>query len=184
MQPRTQLSSAIFIPEEMRNSILERNEIANMIDPNPNPEMPSEIDSYHSLYALEPQPIHQKLPLPSSTYKATHNTTGVKYCLRRLHGSYSINVLIPRQIWIECFFLNRRSAIQHFLFNLGFRIQSTKCMSVVDLWKKFQHSNVVQLREVFTTKAFGDQCKSEFSSKYPNKPILICLNIHSFSIGL
>lgn len=32
-------------------------------------------------------------------------------------------------------------------------------MSVVDLWKKFQHSNVVQLREVFTTKGFGDQCK-------------------------
>lgn len=41
----------------------------------------------------------------------------------------------------------------------GFRIQSTKCMSVVDLWKKFQHSNVVQLREVFTTKNFGDQCE-------------------------
>lgn len=88
MQPRTQLSSAIFIPEEMRNGILERNEIANMIDPNPNPDIPSEIDSHHSLYALEPQPIHQKLPLPSSTYKATHNTTGVKYCLRRLHGLY------------------------------------------------------------------------------------------------
>lgn len=43
-------------------------------------------------------------------------------------------------------------------FILGFRLQSTKCMSVVDLWKKFQHSNVVQLREVFTTKSFGDQC--------------------------
>lgn len=42
---------------------------------------------------------------------------------------------------------------------VGFRLQSTKCMAVVDLWKKFQHSNVVQLREVFTTKGFGDQCK-------------------------
>lgn len=46
-----------------------------------------------------------------------------------------------------------------FCFHLGFRLQSTKCMSIVDLWKKFQHSNVVQLREVFTTKGFGDQCK-------------------------
>lgn len=42
---------------------------------------------------------------------------------------------------------------------IGFRLQSTKCMGIVDLWKKFQHSNVVQLREVFTTKSFGDQCK-------------------------
>lgn len=37
MQPRTQLSSAIFIPDEMRNDILSRNEIANMVDPIPNP---------------------------------------------------------------------------------------------------------------------------------------------------
>lgn len=36
-------------------------------------------------------------------------------------------------------------------------------MGVVDLWKKFQHSNVVQLREVFTTKSFSDQCKHKFS---------------------
>lgn len=37
MQPRTQLSSAIFIPDEMRNDILSRNEIANMVDQIPNP---------------------------------------------------------------------------------------------------------------------------------------------------
>lgn len=29
-------------------------------------------------------------------------------------------------------------------------------MQVVDVWKKFQHSNCVTLREVFTTKSFGD----------------------------
>jgi hypothetical protein len=29
----------------------------------------------------------------------------------------------------------------------------------VDLWKKMQHANIVQLREVFTTKAFGDHCE-------------------------
>lgn len=37
MQPRTQLSSAIFIPDEMRHDILARNEIANLVDPIPNP---------------------------------------------------------------------------------------------------------------------------------------------------
>lgn len=29
-------------------------------------------------------------------------------------------------------------------------------MQVVDIWKKFSHPNCVALREVFTTKAFGD----------------------------
>jgi PAB-dependent poly(A)-specific ribonuclease subunit 3 len=39
----------------------------------------------------------------------------------------------------------------------GFRIQSVKLMmQVVDIWKKFSHPNCVALREVFTTKAFGD----------------------------
>lgn len=37
MQPRTQLSAAFFIPDEMRNEILSRNEIANMVDTNPHP---------------------------------------------------------------------------------------------------------------------------------------------------
>ncbi|PSN54180.1 hypothetical protein C0J52_03572 [Blattella germanica] len=38
----------------------------------------------------------------------------------------------------------------------GFRLPNTKCMVLVDMWKRLQHSNIVQLREVFTTKAFGD----------------------------
>lgn len=29
-------------------------------------------------------------------------------------------------------------------------------MQVVDTWKQFTHPNCVKLREVFTTKAFGD----------------------------
>lgn len=44
-------------------------------------------------------------------------------------------------------------------FYIGFRLLSTKCIAVVEMWKKLQHSNVVQLREIFTTKAFGDNCK-------------------------
>lgn len=42
----------------------------------------------------------------------------------------------------------------------GFRLVNTKCMMLVDMWKKIQHSNSVTLREVFTTKAFGDHCES------------------------
>lgn len=31
-------------------------------------------------------------------------------------------------------------------------------MVLVDMWKRLSHTNLVQLREVFTTKAFGDHC--------------------------
>ncbi|KAH0955941.1 hypothetical protein HN011_007940 [Eciton burchellii] len=37
-----------------------------------------------------------------------------------------------------------------------FRLANTKCMVLVDMWKRLTHTNLVQLREVFTTKAFGD----------------------------
>lgn len=107
-----------------------------------NLDLPSEVDNYHDLCPLESipsGPMHkaQLLGYPTSTYKATNIKTGVRYCLRRIHG---------------------------------FRLQNTKCMVFVDMWKRLYHSNVVQLREVFTTKAFGDNCKEYFSIIY-----LICL---------
>ena len=43
---------------------------------------------------------------------------------------------------------------------VGFRLTNTKCMQFIEQWKKIQHANVVQLREVFTTKAFADNCKA------------------------
>lgn len=122
MQAKAQLSMAYFLQDELRNDILSRNEIVNSIETECQ-DLPLEVENYHSLCLLESLPVHPKLPVQSSTYKATHNLTGVKYCLRRLHG---------------------------------FRLQSTKCMQIVDMWKKLQHTNVVQLREVFTTKTFGD----------------------------
>ncbi|GAB0094648.1 PAN2-PAN3 deadenylation complex subunit PAN3 [Sergentomyia squamirostris] len=122
LQPKTLLSSAFFMPSDMRNSIQTRNAISNSMDTS-GIELPLEVDNYHGLCPLEPMTVNLKLPVPASSYKATQSNTGVKFFLRRIHG---------------------------------FRLQSTKCMSVVDMWKKLQHSNVVQLREVFTTKAFGD----------------------------
>lgn len=47
---------------------------------------------------------------------------------------------------------------KHFSFS-GFRLVNTKCMVLVDMWKKIQHSNIVTLREVFTTKAFAEPCE-------------------------
>lgn len=42
---------------------------------------------------------------------------------------------------------------------VDFRLANTKCMVLVDMWKRLSHTNLVQLREVFTTKAFGDHCQ-------------------------
>lgn len=84
------MASAFFMPENMRSEIQAKNEIANTLASNENQDLPLEADNYHSLYPLEPTPLHPKLPLPSFTYKATHITTGVKYCLRRLNGKFII----------------------------------------------------------------------------------------------
>jgi PAB-dependent poly(A)-specific ribonuclease subunit 3 len=61
-----------------------KNEISNNIEHDAS-NLPLEVDNYHSLSLLE---ASSNLPVPSSTtYKATHSSTGIKYCLRRLHGT-------------------------------------------------------------------------------------------------
>lgn len=55
--------------------------------------------------------------------------------------------------------LTLSSSSECFELLTGFRLVNTKCMMLVDMWKKIQHSNTVTLREVFTTKAFGDHCE-------------------------
>ncbi|XP_067004474.1 PAN2-PAN3 deadenylation complex subunit PAN3 isoform X2 [Anabrus simplex] len=122
-------TSGFYVSESIRNETIHKNAlILAQPDPEQCPDLPNEIDNYHDLCLLKPvQPnsVHkaQLLGYPMSTYKATNTKTGVRYCLRRVHG---------------------------------FRLPHTKSMSIIDMWKRLQHSNVVQLREVFTTKAFGD----------------------------
>lgn len=126
-QPRSQLFHAFFMGEELRADLQGRNAIANAVEAVPEHlELPLELENYHTLTPVEPMPVSLKMPVVATMYRATHSTTGVKYCLRRIHG---------------------------------FRLQSTKCMATIDSWKKLQHSNIVQLREVFTTKACGDNCE-------------------------
>ena len=43
----------------------------------------------------------------------------------------------------------------------GLRLSGTKCLQLVSLWSKVNHSNLVTLRELFTTKSFGDNCESK-----------------------
>ncbi|XP_037312219.2 PAN2-PAN3 deadenylation complex subunit PAN3 isoform X3 [Pungitius pungitius] len=129
MQPKANAPS-FFMADELRQELINRHLITMaQIDHSENTEVPSEVDSYHSLFPLEALPPPNRMQKTSnfsyitSCYKAVNSKDDLPYCLRRIHG---------------------------------FRLVNTKCMMLVDMWKKIQHSNSVTLREVFTTKAFGD----------------------------
>lgn len=123
--------------------------------------VPSEVDSYHSLFPLEPLLPPNRLQKTSnfsyitSCYKAVNSKDDLPYCLRRIHGAkcdsnHKMYILL-------C--VTEHYTLHHGWMFAGFRLVNTKCMVLVDMWKKIQHSNAVTLREVFTTKAFGDHCK-------------------------
>ncbi|XP_038853461.1 PAN2-PAN3 deadenylation complex subunit pan3-like isoform X2 [Salvelinus fontinalis] len=129
MQPKANAPS-FFMADELRQELINRHLITMaQLDQSENTGVPSEVDSYHSLFPLEPVPPPNRLQKTSnfsyitSCYKAVNSKDDLPYCLRRIHG---------------------------------FRLVNTKCMMLVDMWKKIQQSNSVTLREVFTTKAFGD----------------------------
>ncbi|CAI9603947.1 unnamed protein product [Staurois parvus] len=129
MQPKANAPS-FFMADELRQELINRHLITMaQIDQADMPGVPAEVDSYHSLFPLEPLPPPNRIHKTSnfgyitSCYKAVNNKDDLTYCLRRVHG---------------------------------FRLVNTKCMSLVDTWKKVQHSNIVTLREMFTTKAFGE----------------------------
>ncbi|KAM8803155.1 PAN2-PAN3 deadenylation complex subunit PAN3 isoform 7-T7 [Rhynchonycteris naso] len=129
MQPKANAPS-FFMADELRQELINRHLITMaQIDHADMPAVPAEVDSYHSLFPLEPLPPPNRIQKSSnfgyitSCYKAVNSKDDLPYCLRRIHG---------------------------------FRLVNTKCMVLVDMWKKIQHSNIVTLREVFTTKAFAE----------------------------
>uniref|UniRef100_A0A2K6EEK9 PAN2-PAN3 deadenylation complex subunit PAN3 n=1 Tax=Propithecus coquereli TaxID=379532 RepID=A0A2K6EEK9_PROCO len=129
MQPKANAPS-FFMADELRQELINRHLITMaQIDQADMPAVPAEVDSYHSLFPLEPLPPPNRIQKSSnfgyitSCYKAVNSKDDLPYCLRRIHG---------------------------------FRLVNTKCMVLVDMWKKIQHSNIVTLREVFTTKAFAE----------------------------
>ncbi|XP_070197753.1 PAN2-PAN3 deadenylation complex subunit pan3-like isoform X2 [Littorina saxatilis] len=123
-----------FMADEIKAVLLTRQALSYAAcDPaiNPGMEVPQEVDNYDSLVPLERSPppnapIKSILGYPSTCYKATHKKEGTLYCLRRIHN-----------------------------FRLNPSLNS-KLMTLVDTWNKLYHPNIVQLREAFTTKAFGD----------------------------
>lgn len=42
------------------------------------------------------------------------------------------------------------------------RLTTHKSVQQFEKWRRVEHVNVVALREMFTTKAFGDNCESVY----------------------
>uniref|UniRef100_A0A8D0CH16 PAN2-PAN3 deadenylation complex subunit PAN3 n=1 Tax=Scleropages formosus TaxID=113540 RepID=A0A8D0CH16_SCLFO len=132
MQPKANAPS-FFMVDELRQELINRHLITMaQIDQSENPGVPSEVDNYHSLFPLEPLP-------PPNRIQKTSNFNYITSCYKAINSKDDLPYCLRRI---------------H-----GFRLVNTKCMMLVDMWKRIQHSNCVTLREVFTTKAFGDHCE-------------------------
>ncbi|XP_078494420.1 PAN2-PAN3 deadenylation complex subunit pan3-like [Ciona intestinalis] len=120
---------SFFMANELRQAILQKHALTMLtVDTEQDPSVPAEVDNYHSLFPLEATPEN---PLQkSSTYGfVTSCYKAIKY----------------------------KDGLPYCLRRIhGFRQVNEKCMVLVEMWKKLQHANVVQLREVFTSKAFGE----------------------------
>uniref|UniRef100_A0A6Q2YWF7 PAN2-PAN3 deadenylation complex subunit PAN3 n=1 Tax=Esox lucius TaxID=8010 RepID=A0A6Q2YWF7_ESOLU len=92
MQPKANAPS-FFMADELRQELINRHLITMaQIDQSENPGVPSEVDSYHSLFPLEPLPPPSRLQKTSnfsyitSCYKAVNSKDDLPYCLRRIHA--------------------------------------------------------------------------------------------------
>ncbi|KAK6172940.1 hypothetical protein SNE40_016494 [Patella caerulea] len=118
-----------FMPDELKLQILNEHALTMaQIDQSHNPEIPSEVDNYHNIFPLEPPPAN---PLQKSNIFSYPTS-----CFKAVNTKDGLTYCLRRV---------------H-----GFRLVNTKCMPLIDMWKKMYHPNIVQLREVFTTKVFSD----------------------------
>ncbi|XP_047739940.1 PAN2-PAN3 deadenylation complex subunit pan3-like [Hyalella azteca] len=100
------------------------------LPPDQCPDLPREVDFYHELVPLD----NPQVQLKSNIFGYVTSVYKATHC---------------------------KSGIQYCLYRIhSYRLNNVKVTQIVDMWKKLQHSGLVQLREVFTTKVFGDNCES------------------------
>jgi len=131
---------------EIKMEILTRQQLCHAAaDPTFHRDLPAEVDNFTNLCPLEPPSMS---PIhKSSTF--SYVTTVYK----------SINVKTGQHMCL------RRIH--------SYRLVNTKCMSSVDQWKKMAHSNIVGLRQVFTSKSFGDHSMVFVYDYYPGAVTLM-----------
>eukprot|EP00118_Oscarella_pearsei_P013142 m.101879 g.101879 ORF g.101879 m.101879 type:complete len:633 (+) comp37148_c0_seq18:83-1981(+) len=123
----TSSQAGYTLVEEFRQDLLHRHMAGQCyVSPSEMSEMPQELDGYHSLCPLESVGKEQGPGLFG--FKTT--------CYKAVNAKSSVTYALRRI---------------H-----GFRLGSARSLQRVEQWKKLSHPNVVSLREVFTTKQFGD----------------------------
>ncbi|XP_023349501.1 PAN2-PAN3 deadenylation complex subunit pan3 isoform X4 [Eurytemora carolleeae] len=137
---------------ETKMELITRQMICHTIpDPQENQDIPSEVDNFTSLCPLEP-PASSPLH-KSSTF--SYVTTVYK----------SVNIKTGQHMCL------RRIH--------GYRLVNTKCMGLVEQWKKMSHSNLVTLRQVFTSKSFNDHSMIFVYDYYPGSETLMTRHFSS-----
>ncbi|KAI9143254.1 hypothetical protein BKA69DRAFT_1133639 [Paraphysoderma sedebokerense] len=117
-----------FMADDLREELTKRNqELAFVVDDTSTfPSLPAEVYNYHSLY-----------PIESSNPSSETNYFG--YATQVYRATSSVDGLPYCLRKIE-----------------GFRLLNETAMTSLDPWRRIRHPSIVNVREAFTTKAFGD----------------------------
>lgn len=120
----------MFIPNDLRETLLKRNEATLQTLPRSN--LPDHVNIYHSLVPIDTsfENISKVYELPSFVYKVFSNVDGNPYALRKID-------------------------IQSVL-----RITNELPFKYIKKWKSVKCANIVQLQEAFTSMAFGGSYSS------------------------
>jgi len=144
-------SNSFYVNSEYRKCILDRSRIAmTRLNPDEESNLPSEVENYHSLFPLEAQPANLQ----------KHSFGYVTTCYKAL------------QIKDGRLYCLRRVH--------GFRQINEKSMRFAEMWKNLHLANVVQLREIFTTKAFGELSLVFVHDYYPGAESLLNHHFRNF----
>ena len=139
-----------FLNDNLREELQKRSEIIRTA-PAPGLNLPDELQGYHTLVPLESIGGDRRKfgNWYSTVYRATNETTGVAFALRR----------------IESRFLHIRS-IGWILMNcmVDFRLLHQAAFTAIETWNRIRQPNIVSVREAFTTRAFNDNCSSKAST--------------------
>ncbi|XP_015509481.2 PAN2-PAN3 deadenylation complex subunit PAN3 isoform X1 [Neodiprion lecontei] len=141
--PPPQAVPSFFVSEGLRLDILQKNALT-LAQPDP-VQFPDLPNEVDNYHELCPlEPIHKSTSTVLGYQTSTYKATSLKTGTR---------------------YCLRRVH--------DFRLANTKCMVLVDMWKRLTHTNLVQLREVFTTKTFGDHSMVFVYDYHPGSETLL-----------
>ncbi|XP_013412688.1 PAN2-PAN3 deadenylation complex subunit pan3 isoform X1 [Lingula anatina] len=135
---------SFFMPDEIKMELLNKQAVT-LCQVEGALDLPAEVDKYHNLVPLEPPAISPMQKSSTFGYPTS--------CYKAVNTEDGLTYCLRRI---------------H-----GFRHIHPRCLELIDKWKKIQHSNMVCLREVFTTKSFGDHSMVFVYDYYPRSETLM-----------